>query len=136
MSTSSRRFELAVLAESFTIVRLRADAPVPPWAVQGNFSSVTRTSDELSIVCATSQVPSSLASQTRWCALKVKGPFALSEIGVLAELAETLAQAEISLLAISTFDTDYLLVSEKALAAAIAALRAAGHGVVQGDIPI
>jgi hypothetical protein len=136
MSTSSRRFELAVLAESFAIVRLRADAPLPSWAVQGNFFSVTRTADELSTVCAINQVPSGLALQTGWRALKVKGPFTLSEIGVLAELTATLAQAKVSVFAISTFDTDYLLVSEKNLAVAIAALRAAGHAVVQTDVHV
>jgi uncharacterized protein len=129
MSGSNHRFDLTVLPGSFAIVRLAADAPLPPWAAQGGFFSVTRTSDELSIVCLADQVPSAVATETGWRALKVKGPFALSEIGVLATLAAPLALAKVSLFAISTFDTDYLLVSEKQLDVAIAALKDAGHSV-------
>jgi len=130
MSESNRRFQLTILPGSFAIVRLAADAPSPSWASAGNFFSVTRTSDELSVVCLATQVPSSLTAETGWRALKVQGPFALSEIGVLAALAAALAHAKVSLFAISTFDTDYLLVSDKSLNAAVAALRAAGHSVV------
>ena len=95
----------------------------------GDFFSVTRTRDELSVICLADQVPSGLTAEAGWRALKVHGPFALSEIGVLAALAAPLAHEKVSLLAISTFDTDYLLVSEKQLHAAIAALKGAGHGV-------
>ena len=133
MSESNRRFQLTVLPGFFAIVRLAADAPLPSWASTGDFFSVTRTSDELSVVCLATQVPSSLTAETRWRALKVHGPFALSEIGVLAALAAALAHARVSLFAISTFDTDYLLVSDKSLNAAVAALRAAGHGVVDDN---
>ncbi len=127
MIESGRRFNLTVLPGSFAIVRLAADAPLPRWAMQGGFFSVTRTSDELSVACVANQVPGDVASETGWRALKVKGPFALSEIGVLATLTAPLAEAKVSLFAISTFDTDYLLVAEKQLSAAIAALKGAGH---------
>jgi hypothetical protein len=72
-------------------------------------------------------------AEAGWRVLKVHGPFALSEIGVLAALAAPLARAKISLFAVSTFDTDYLLVSDKKLDAATAALRAAGHGVMDDN---
>jgi hypothetical protein len=133
MSESNRRFELTVLPGFFAIVRLAVDAPLPFWASAGDFFSVTRTSDELSVVCQANQVPSSLTAEMGWRALKVRGPFALSEIGVLAALAAALAHARVSLFAISTFDTDYLLVSDKSLNTALAALRAAGHGVVDDN---
>jgi len=129
MSESTRRFDLSVLPETLAIVHLSADATLPPWATQGAFFSVTRTSDELSIVCSAPQIPPGVAAETGWSALKVAGPFALSAVGVLAALATPLAKASISLFVISTFDTDYLLVSEKQLHAAIAALRDAGHRV-------
>jgi uncharacterized protein len=132
--SANRRLELMVLPEVFAIVRLAADAPLPLWAIEGDFFSVTRTSDELSLVCRANQVPSSLTAEMGWRALKVQGPFALSEIGVLAALSAPLAQAKVSLFAISTFDTDYLLVSDKKLNAAIAALRAAGHAVSNNDV--
>ena len=115
------------------MVRLAPDASLPSWATVGGFFSVTRTADELSVICLANQVPSGLAAEAGWRALKVHGPFALSEIGVLAALAAPLAQAKVSLFAISTFDTDYLLVSDKKLDAAITALRAAGHAVVDDN---
>lgn len=115
------------------MVRLAANASLPAWATAGDFFSVTRTSEEFSVVCPANQVPSSLTAETGWRALKVQGPFALSEIGVLAALTTPLAHAQVSLFAISTFDTDYLLVREEKLEAAIAALRAAEHEVVNVD---
>ena len=130
MSESTRRFELSVLPGSFAIVRLAPDAGLPPWATAGDLFSVTRTSEELSVVSPENQVPAGVKAETGWRALKVQGPFALSEIGVLASLAAPLAAAKVSLFAISTFDTDYLLVSEKKLDAAIAAIKAAGHRLV------
>ena len=129
MSKSKRRFDLTVLPGSFAIVHLAADAPFPRWAAQGNFFSVTRTSDDVSVVCAEDQVPKDVRAEASWRILKVKGPFALSEVGVLAGLSAPLAEAKVSLFAISTFDTDYLLVNEKQLLAAIAALRGAGHRI-------
>jgi len=121
MDTSTRRFELSLLPERFAISRLAADAPIPAWATQGPFFSVTRTGDELSIVSQLSLVPIGV--------LKVHGPFVLSEIGVLAALATPLAEARISLFAVSTFDTDCLLVASETLPAAIAALEQAGHTI-------
>jgi uncharacterized protein len=133
MSESTRRFDVSVLPDTLAILRLPADANLPPWAAQGAFFSVTRTSDELSIVCVARQIPPGVAAETGWCALKVAGPFALSDVGVLAALTAPLAKASVSLFVISTFDTDYLLVSEKQLLAAIAALRDAGHRVEESS---
>jgi uncharacterized protein len=129
MSESKRNLSLTVLPGMFAIVRLAANDSVPAWATQRGLFSVTRTSDELSVVCPAGQVPPGVSAQSGWRTLKVKGPFALSEIGVLAALSAPLAGAKVSLFCISTFDTDYLLVSEKQLDAAIAALQAAGHRV-------
>jgi len=129
MSKSNRCFDLTVLPGPLAMVRLAADAALPGWATRDGFFSVTRTGEELSIVCRADGVPSGVSAEKGWRALKVKGPFALSEVGVLAVLAATLAEAKVSLFAISTFDTDYLLVSEKQLSAAVAALRSAGHRV-------
>jgi hypothetical protein len=133
MSESNRRFELTVLSGSFAMVRMAADSPLPPWATDAEFFSVTRTSEELSVVCPAGRVPDGVIAETGWGVLKVKGAFALSEVGVLAALSTPLALANVSLFAISTFDTDYLLVSEKQLDAAIAALRSAGHRVEQSS---
>ena len=129
MAAATRLLELTLLPERFAISRLAAGAPIPDWAMQGPFFSVTRTGDELSVVCELSRIPVGMPSQPGWRVLKVHGPFGLSEIGVLAALATPLAEAKISLFAISTFDTDYLLVAADTLSAAIAALEGAGHTI-------
>jgi uncharacterized protein len=129
MATATRHLELTLLPERFAISRLAANAPIPEWATQGPFFSVTRTGDELSVVTELSQVPPGVQSQPGWRVLKVHGPFVLSEVGVLSALATPLAQAKISLFAVSTFDTDYLLIASETLSAAIAALERAGHTI-------
>ena len=129
MAAATRHLELSLLPERLAISRLAADSPVPDWATRGPFYSLTRTRDELSIVTELSRVPAGIQSQPGWRALKVHGPFVLSEVGVLAALATPLAEAKISLFAISTFDTDYLLVASETLPAAIAALERAGHTI-------
>lgn len=129
MPPPTRHFDLTLLPERFAISRLAADAPIPNWATQGSFSSVTRAGDELSVVCELSRVPAGVHSQPGWRVFKVHGPFALSEIGVLSALATPLAAGQISLFAVSTFDTDYLLVASATLSAAIAALERAGHTI-------
>lgn len=129
MAAATRHLELTLLSQRFAISRLVADAPIPAWATQGSFFSVTRTGDELSVVTELSQVPPGVQSQPGWRVLKVHGPFVLSEIGVLASLAAPLAESRISLFAVSTFDTDYLLVASETLSAAIVALERAGHTI-------
>ncbi len=129
MAAVTRHLELTLLLERFAISRLAADAPIPEWATEGPFFSLTRTGDELSVVTELSRVPVGVQSQPGWRVLKVHGPFVLSEIGVLASLAAPLAEAKITLFAVSTFDTDYLLVASETLPAAIAALERAGHTI-------
>lgn len=102
--------------------------------MDGPFFSVTRTGDELSIVTELSRVPVGVPSQSGWRVFKVHGPFILSEIGVLSALASPLAEAKISLFAMSTFDTDYLLVASSTLSAAIGALERAGHTIHRSKI--
>jgi hypothetical protein len=127
MSLSLRRFQLSLLPESFAIVGLSRASEIPQWALRGPFFSVTRTSDELSVVVEESLVPLGVQSQNGWRVLKVHGPFVLTEVGVLASLAGPLAAAKISSFVISTFDTDYLLVANENLAAAVSTLERVGH---------
>lgn len=127
MTTAPRQLRLSVLEGTFAIVRLPAGAQIPSWATAGPFFSVTRTADELSIVAEESRVPADLRLHGGWRVLQVHGPFELTEVGVLASLAAPLAEANVSLFVLSTFDTDYLLVSTESLAGAIAALKNAGH---------
>src|SRR5688572_1731770 len=104
-------FALRVLDESLAIVRLPAGAEVPAW-VQGSagFRSVTRTPDELSVVCGGEAVPAEATEERGWRALVVEGTLDLNQVGVLEELAGPLAAAEVPIYVISTYETDYVLV--------------------------
>jgi uncharacterized protein len=129
MSAPRHALELSLLPERLAIIRFPASAQVPAWACYGDFFSITRTTDELSIVCTRQNMPEDLQCKTEWRAFKARGPFALSEIGILSALAAPLADANVSLFAISTFDTDYLLVNSEQLPQAVAALRGLGHRI-------
>lgn len=133
MSLSLRHFQLSLLPESYAIVGLSPREELPAWAMEGEFFSVTRTSDELSVIVEESRVPAGMQSQGGWRVIKVHGPFVLTEVGVLAALAGPLAAAKISLLVVTTFDTDYLLVASDTLTAAVATLERAGHTFQRGE---
>jgi uncharacterized protein len=115
-------------AGALALVRLPADVPVPAW-VTGDFLSVTRTSSELSIVCDADGVPPAAWDKDPWTRLEVAGPLDLSLTGILADIASCLADAEIPLFAIATYDTDHVLVRQRHADGATAALRSAGHVV-------
>jgi hypothetical protein len=123
---------LTLLPGMLTVCRLGAQDPIPEWVAGDGFLSITRTAAELSIVCDEELPPAGLTREDGWRALGVAGPLDFSLVGILAELSGILAAAGISLFAISTYDTDYLLVQADVLNRAIAALRAQGHRVV-GD---
>jgi len=118
-----------ILQETFVICRLDKDAPIPDWAVRGNLYSVTRTKNELSIVCPLINVPKGIVCNQGWSCLKVKGPLDLSLTGIISSIASTLERENISLFSISTYDTDYVMVKEKNLEKAIFALTEAGHRI-------
>lgn len=111
----------------YAIVRLAPDGPVPDWAQKSHFASVTRTSDELSIVCATENLPADVQSSHRWICLKLEGPFPFSQTGVLLSFIEPLSTKGIPIFAISTFDTDYVLIQEEFAGASLNVLQEAGH---------
>jgi len=121
---------LDVLPGSFAICRLSADASLPSWASAAAFSSVTRTPHELSILCDGEAVPADVEAQREFRALMVRGPLDFSLTGILAALAGTLAAAAVSIFPVSTYETDYLFVRSVDLNRSIAALRAAGHTVI------
>ena len=124
-----KTFTLELLAGDWAICRLAADAALPQWAT-GEVVSITRTTDELSIVCPQVNVPASIQSEIDWRCLRVAGPLDFSMVGVIASLTATLAAANVSVFVVSTFDTDYLLVKKGDLATAIASLKEAGHAIV------
>jgi hypothetical protein len=120
---------LSLLPDTLAICRLTPVAPIPDWALTGGFLSVTRTADELSVVCPQSNVPPGIQCDRDWRCLKVEGPLDLSLIGILASLTAPLARAEIGIFALSTYDTDYVLVKEKRLEEAVLVLSREGYHV-------
>ena len=124
---SPTNLTLSLLPHTFAICKLEPEADIPSWAVAGDFFSLTRTKEELSLVCPQEAVPEGLLCEKGWRCLKVEGPLDFSLTGILASLTAPLAQAGISILAVSTFDTDYLLVNAGIVEMAIRELKKAGH---------
>ncbi|MBI4790779.1 MAG: ACT domain-containing protein [Chloroflexi bacterium] len=121
--------KLTVVPGTFAICRLDPSATIPAWALGGDFVSIVRTSDELSIVCRQENVLPEIRCDGNWRCLKVQGPLDFALTGVLASIAMPLARAGISIFSVSTFDTDYMLVKASDLSQAVEVLRQAGHGI-------
>ena len=119
--------QLKLLPGTYAVCRLEAGAAVPRWAWGGGLSSVTRTDEELSIICPEARVPAGVRSEKGWCCVGIQGPLPFSLTGVLASVVDPLAKAGISLFAFSTYDTDYILVKDADLARARTAWTGAGH---------
>lgn len=115
----TKKFTLTVLPEKLGICHLGKHAPIPDWATHNNsFFSITKTPDELSIVCLQEKLPQEVAAEKDWRAFKVKGPLGFVMTGIVSSLSAPLAKVGISILYISTYETDYILVEEKNLAKA------------------
>lgn len=126
------KLTLSVLPDVFAVCRLDPTLPIPAWSLQ-SFLSITRTEEELSIVCPQANVPTDAQISNfegDWRCLKVNGPLDFALTGILAAIAVPLAEAGISIFAISTYDTDYILVRQPDLDRAIQTLLQAGHQMV------
>jgi uncharacterized protein len=120
--------QLTLLPDTLAICRLAPQEALPMWALRrSSFFSVTWTVDELSLVCSAAAVPADILCEKPWKALKIIGPLDFSLVGILAPLATSLAQVNISIFVVSTFDTDYLLVKEEQADRAVEVLREQGH---------
>ena len=117
------KLTLSILPKKLAICRLEKNSTIPFWATDSAFFSITRTEDELSIVCPENKVPPGVISEKNWRAFKVMGPLDFSLTGILASLANALDEAKISIIALSTFDTDYILVQNKNFEKAVKVLR-------------
>lgn len=106
---------------------------VPEWALKGKFISITRSSDELSVVCPLENLPRDLDIPHRWICLKLEGPFPFSQTGVLLSFIEPLSSKGIPIFAIATYDTDYVLIQEEWVGAALRELQNAGHELLPGE---
>ncbi len=116
---------------SWAVCRLAADGPVPEWAHTG-FVSVTRTPDELSIVCPQASVPVAVQAERDWACVQLQGPFPFTLTGVLASFLVPLAEVRVPVFALSTYDTDCVLIPAARLDDALRALAAAGHELLAG----
>jgi len=117
------------LSDRYAICRLDPNAEVPPWSANGQFVSISRTPDELSIVCLEANLPYGVTCEAKWRILRCEGPLDYSLPGIIASLAEPLADAGVPIFPIATYDTDYILVKEQHLERAINALTGYGHAV-------
>jgi hypothetical protein len=122
-----KKLTLHLLGETFTINKLPQFAEIPSILDQGDMCFMLRTEDELCIVCPDYMAPNNVQQELGWRCLKVDGEMKLKEVGILASMTQPLAEANIPLFAISTFNTDYVFVMEEHLVSAVQALQKAGH---------
>jgi hypothetical protein len=132
---SRRHLKFRVVPGSFAICRLAAGSPIPDWALHGTFSSLTRTEEELSIVCESRKVPPEANHHAPWICLQLEGPFPFSETGILTSFIDPLAEVGVPIFAISTYDTDYVLIREDFADIALSALQSAGHQLIGYALP-
>jgi uncharacterized protein len=130
VSAIRKELRLSLLIGHMSVCRLNPAAEIQDWAMASGFLSITRTEDELSVVCPEEAVPEDARSEDGWRVLRLEGPFEFSEVGVLSSVVGPLAEADVSVFAVSTYDTDYVLVKAEQLEAAVSALRARGHEVL------
>ncbi|MGA8260115.1 MAG: ACT domain-containing protein [Arenicellales bacterium] len=133
MTAAGRELVLHLVAGPLSIVRLPAGDPMPSWIEGASWFSVTRTQDELSVVCDSRLVPPGTRQNRPWQALRVEGPLDFELTGILCRIAGPLADAGISIFAVSTYDTDYVLVRQDDLREAVARLRKEGMIVNTAD---
>ncbi len=120
---------LIIVPEVLGICKLSPDAPLPEWLPKDGFISITRTTDELSIVCRLEVIPKTENVESDWVAIKVVGPLDFSLTGILHQLTKPMAENNISIFAISTFNTDYILVKKYKISAVRKLLMEAGHNI-------
>ncbi|MGE5416183.1 MAG: ACT domain-containing protein [Acidobacteriota bacterium] len=130
MTNSCQQLVLVQVPGTFAVCRLSTDEPIPKWVLKlSGFFSITRSADELSVLCPEVHVPGNVKYEGEFSCLKVQGPLDFSMFGVMAALVVPLADAEISIFAVSTFDTDYLLVKQRDLKSAVQVLQSVGHKI-------
>jgi len=133
------KLTLTLLPDLYAVVKLPANAPIPEWASMSDkvdLASVTRTTDELSIICPNFNVPNmpqsdALLYEKGWSCLKVKGPLDFGLVGLLADLTRILASIGVTVFVLSTYETDFLMVRHESLERSIRALRNEGYTIIE-----
>jgi uncharacterized protein len=127
MTAPIQRLKFRQLPAPYAVIRLAPNSPIPAWATNGEFISITRTPDELSIVCPAENIPPEIQFNPSWTCLKLQGPFPFSQTGVLLSFIAPLSTNAVPVFAISTYDTDYVLIPHHDTGRALDLLREAGH---------
>ena len=127
----SHQLTIVIYQKMYAVCQLQPDATLPTWAEGPEFVSITRTAAELSIVCPQDMLPGDVRAEKNRRLMRIEGKLGFELIGVLASVTAPLSKAELSIFAISTYDTDYLLIADEDLQKATEMLEAAGHTVRQ-----
>ena len=122
---------MKLLKEKYGVCRLNKNELIPEWAQNSDFFSITKTCDELSIVCSQDAIPNDIKCEKDWRILKIEGPLDFSLVGILASISTILAQKGISIFAISTYDTDYIFVKNKDIDNAIESLIKERYEIIE-----
>lgn len=125
----NNKLKISLLKERLSVCRLSADDYIPDWALNSKVFSITKTYDELSIVCDEELVPKDIKHEGNWRALKIEGPLDFSLVGILSRISSILAERSVSIFAVSTYDTDYILVKGNNINNAIQALEDNGYEI-------
>lgn len=135
---ASIKLTMKLLTEKYSVCRLDKNNLIPSWATNGEFFSITKTEDELSIVCSQENLPHNMQyeliniqCEKDWRILKVEGPLDFSLVGILSSISGLMAQEQISIFALSTYDTDYILVKDNDIDAAINTLIKNNYDVIK-----
>ncbi|MCY4001775.1 MAG: ACT domain-containing protein [Bacteroidetes bacterium] len=117
--------------EPYAIIGLPPECDVPVWANQGRFHSVTRTDQELSIICSECYLPAEFSDHPSWYLIGCEGPISFDSVGIIAKLTTVLAESGLSTLTVATYHTDYLLTRDSD--AACKSLQNAGYEVIRAN---
>ncbi len=127
--TVHAKLTLTLLEGAYSLVKLDPYAGIPTWAVRGEFWAVTRSGADVSVVCATDAIPDGVESTHGWRTLQLEGPISFAQTGILDSVVEPLSHAGISILAVSAYDTNFVLVRDEDIERATATLLGVGHTI-------
>lgn len=130
MSTVDKKLNLKLLKVKYSVCRLNKNDEIPKWIFDEEFFSITRTDDELSIVCSQDKIKENIKCEKDWRILKIEGPLDFSLIGILSRISTLMANDGISIFAISTYDTDYILIKEESINRAIEVLENNNYNII------
>jgi uncharacterized protein len=122
--------KIELLNEKYSVYKLDADHKISIDLLKYSFATITKTKDEISIVCETGLVNEYRKEESGWKILKIIGPLDFGLIGILSKISTILADAKISIFAISTFDTDYIMIKEENIGKSIRVLKKNGYEMI------